>query len=125
MPIYEYECQSCHKVFEYMQRMTEDRKTECEECKGALERIISQSAFHLKGGGWYKDLYSSTKKDGDTKGTGSSSAGSSDSSSSSSDSSSSSSDTKASSDTKSSASTSSDTTSKPAAPAKAKSSSSD
>ncbi|MCP4445517.1 MAG: zinc ribbon domain-containing protein [Myxococcales bacterium] len=74
MPIYEYECQSCHKVFEYMQRMSEDRKTECEECKGALERIISQSAFHLKGGGWYNDLYSSTKKDGDSKGTGSSSA---------------------------------------------------
>ncbi len=66
MPIYEYQCQSCHKVFEYMQRMSEDRKTVCEECEGALERIISQSAFHLKGGGWYKDLYSSTKKDGDS-----------------------------------------------------------
>lgn len=63
MPIYEYQCQSCEKVFEYMQRMADDPKTECEACQGALERLISQSAFHLKGGGWYKDLYSSVKKD--------------------------------------------------------------
>lgn len=63
VPIYEYQCQSCREVFEYMQRMSEDPKTECETCQGKLERLISQSAFHLKGGGWYKDLYSSTKKD--------------------------------------------------------------
>lgn len=63
MPIYEYGCQGCGKVFEYMQRMSDDPKTECEDCGGALERLISRSAFHLKGGGWYKDLYSSTKKD--------------------------------------------------------------
>ncbi len=113
MPIYEYQCQSCHKVFEYMQRMSEDPKTECEECHGALERIISQSAFHLKGGGWYKDLYSSTKKDGESKGTGSSAKASS-SDTSSSDSSSSSSDA--------SSSSSSDTSSVPATPAKPKSS---
>ncbi len=85
MPIYEYECQSCHKVFEYMQRMSEDAKTVCEECEGALQRIISQSAFHLKGGGWYKDLYSSTKKDGDSKESTSSESASQDASSSSSD----------------------------------------
>ncbi len=63
MPIYEYQCQSCHKVFEFIQKMSDDPMTECEECKGELQRMISQSAFHLKGGGWYKDLYSSTKKD--------------------------------------------------------------
>ena len=63
MPIYEYRCQSCEKTFEFMQRMSEAPKSSCEECGGALERLISQSAFHLKGGGWYKDLYSSTKKD--------------------------------------------------------------
>jgi predicted nucleic acid-binding Zn ribbon protein len=41
--------------------MSEAAKRECEKCKGALERLISRSAFHLKGGGWYKDLYSSPK----------------------------------------------------------------
>ena len=64
MPIYEYRCTSCGKEFEYQQRMADAAKTECEACKGPLERIISRTAFHLKGGGWYKDLYASTKPEG-------------------------------------------------------------
>jgi putative FmdB family regulatory protein len=61
MPIYEYRCTGCGSHFEYMQRMTEDPKTTCETCSGTLERLISAAAFHLKGGGWYKDLYASPK----------------------------------------------------------------
>ena len=61
MPIYEYRCKDCGAEFEYMQRMSDARKTVCEKCNGSLERLISRSSFHLKGGGWYKDLYSSTK----------------------------------------------------------------
>jgi putative FmdB family regulatory protein len=57
MPIYEYECTKCERRFEYMQSMSEAPKRKCEKCGGKLERLISQSAFHLKGGGWYKDLY--------------------------------------------------------------------
>ena len=68
MPIYEYRCTSCGKEFEYQQRMADAAKTECEACKGVLERIISRTAFHLKGGGWYKDLYASTKPEGATGG---------------------------------------------------------
>jgi putative FmdB family regulatory protein len=62
MPIYEYECQKCKKIFEFTQGIKEPKKDLCEECGGALERIISPSGFVLKGGGWYKDLYSSSKK---------------------------------------------------------------
>ena len=62
MPIYEYECQKCKKHFEYTQGIKEPKKETCEECGGSLERLISPSGFVLKGGGWYKDLYSSTKK---------------------------------------------------------------
>ncbi len=61
MPIYEYECQKCKKVFEYTQGIKEAKKVTCEECSGPLERLISASGFVLKGGGWYKDLYSSSK----------------------------------------------------------------
>ena len=62
MPVYEYECKACGKQFEYQQRMSDPDKTLCEACgKEALERIISRTAFALKGGGWYKDLYASTK----------------------------------------------------------------
>jgi putative FmdB family regulatory protein len=61
MPIYEYRCTACGSQFEYMQRMSDEAKTTCETCSGTLERLISAAAFHLKGGGWYKDLYSSAK----------------------------------------------------------------
>jgi putative FmdB family regulatory protein len=61
MPVYEYQCQACGRPFEYQQRMSDPDKTDCEACGGRLERLISRTAFALKGGGWYKDLYSSTK----------------------------------------------------------------
>src|SRR6188508_1247371 len=92
MPVYEYQCKACGKEFEYQQRMSDPDKTDCEACgKPALERMISRTAFALKGGGWYKDLYSSSKPgaSSDSSSSGSSATDSS-SSSSSSDSSSSS-----------------------------------
>ena len=61
MPIYEYECQSCGRSFEYMQSISEPPKTTCEACGGALKKQISAAGFILKGGGWYKDLYASRK----------------------------------------------------------------
>ena len=80
MPVYEYRCQSCNKQFEYEHRMSEKR-TECEACGGALERLISRTSFAFKGGGWYKDLYASAKPpsmSGDSTGAGASSAASTD-----------------------------------------------
>jgi putative FmdB family regulatory protein len=64
MPIYEYKCKACGNEFEYQQRMSDPPKAECEQCGGGLEKQISRSSFALKGGGWYKDLYSSPKPKG-------------------------------------------------------------
>ena len=61
MPVYEYQCKACQREFEYQQRMADPDMTVCEACGGALERLISRTAFQLKGSGWYKDLYSSSK----------------------------------------------------------------
>ena len=61
MPVYEYQCKACSREFEYQQRMADPDKTTCEACGGSLERLISRTAFQLKGSGWYKDLYSSQK----------------------------------------------------------------
>jgi putative FmdB family regulatory protein len=58
MPIYEYECQSCQEVIEKWQSLAEQPLTTCPSCSGALKKIISQSSFQLKGGGWYADGYS-------------------------------------------------------------------
>ena len=61
MPIYVYECSSCGERFEYMQSIHDPPKSVCEKCEGKLEKVIVPTAFLLKGGGWYKDLYSSQK----------------------------------------------------------------
>ena len=62
MPTYEYRCNACHREFEYQQRMADPDLVTCEACKeDKLEKLISRTAFQLKGSGWYKDLYSSSK----------------------------------------------------------------
>jgi len=58
MPIYEYECPACAKVFEVQQRMTDDPIKTCPECQGQVKKLISASSFQLKGSGWYSDGYS-------------------------------------------------------------------
>ena len=62
MPVYEYECSGCEKVFEVQQRMSDAPLTTCPECEGSLRKLMSMSSFQLKGGGWYADGYSSTSK---------------------------------------------------------------
>ena len=59
MPIYEYLCASCGYQFEEVQKFNETPLEECTDCgKNSARRQVSMSAFHLKGGGWYKDGYS-------------------------------------------------------------------
>lgn len=57
MPIYEYACKKCGE-FEITQRITEDPLRKCPSCGRRVTKLISQSAFHLKGGGWYATDYS-------------------------------------------------------------------
>ena len=76
MPIYEYQCEKCSHEFEREQRITDDPVKTCPKCKARrVKKLISQTSFVLKGGGWYSDLYASSgdKKDkddssGDSKG---------------------------------------------------------
>lgn len=64
MPIYEYECNACHHHVEVTQSIKDAPLKHCDACgKDELQKLISRSAFHLKGGGWYSDLYSSTSGD--------------------------------------------------------------
>ncbi|MFZ5798285.1 MAG: zinc ribbon domain-containing protein [Desulfobulbus sp.] len=58
MPVYEYECPSCDKVFEVQQRMSDEPLKNCPACEGEVRKLVSVSSFQLKGGGWYTDGYS-------------------------------------------------------------------
>ena len=65
MPIYEYVCEACGRITECMQRVADPPPPACPECGDArLARLVSRTTFQLKGGGWYKDLYSGSKSEG-------------------------------------------------------------
>lgn len=57
MPIYEYECSQCGRIEEVIQKFSDRPLTKCGHCSGKLHKLISQSAFHLKGTGWYATDY--------------------------------------------------------------------
>ncbi len=58
MPMYEYQCEECGLVFEARQKFSDDPLTECRACSGPVNKLISQTAFALKGSGWYQQGYS-------------------------------------------------------------------
>ncbi len=96
MPLFDYQCAACGHEFETLQGINEQPLTDCPECAAPqLKKKVAAPAFTFKGGGWYKDLYSSSSggaKSGDTASSSSSSSSSASTSSSSDSSGSSSSD---------------------------------
>ena len=76
MPLYEYECTSCQKHVEKIQKFSDPEITVCPHCRGRLERVVSAPAIAFKGGGWYADGYASAKpaKPASSEGTGGSTA---------------------------------------------------
>lgn len=69
MPIYEYQCEKCGNNFEVLQKISDKPLNKCTQCSGKLHKLISQSAFHLKGTGWYVTDYAgkSNKKEASEK----------------------------------------------------------
>lgn len=63
MPIYVYHCTVCYYDFELIHSHKIPGPTHCPACnEETLVRPISKSTFVLKGTGWEKDGYVSTKK---------------------------------------------------------------
>jgi len=58
MPVYEYECKQCMKVFEMQQKMADKPLSNCPDCNAPVKKLMSMSSFQLRGGGWYADGYS-------------------------------------------------------------------
>lgn len=62
MPIYEYICEECKHEFEYYVISSNQEEPICPKCYSKkVEKLISGSSFHLKGGGWFSDGYQKKK----------------------------------------------------------------
>src|SRR5438270_5151280 len=57
MPLYEYQCRKCGHRFEKIQKFSDSPARKRPECGGTVERLISASALHFKGSGWYVTDY--------------------------------------------------------------------
>ncbi|MDR3044665.1 MAG: zinc ribbon domain-containing protein [Desulfovibrio sp.] len=57
MPIYEYRCSDCEQIFEEWLKTFDEAPRSCPVCGGHADRIVSNTSFVLKGGGWYVTDY--------------------------------------------------------------------
>lgn len=65
MPIYEYECTSCHHQFDMMQKISEAPVKQCPQCfEPTAIRLVSAAGFQLKGSGWYATDFKNKGKPG-------------------------------------------------------------
>ncbi len=62
MPLYEYKCDECGRIKEAIQKFSDAPLQKCSDCSGKLHKMISNSAFHLKGEGWYATDYGASSK---------------------------------------------------------------
>jgi len=63
MPIYEYKCEHCEQTFEVLQKFNDEPLTQCILCQeGPVKKLISASAFILKGAGFYVNDYASDSR---------------------------------------------------------------
>ncbi|PJD95733.1 MAG: FmdB family transcriptional regulator [Legionella sp.] len=54
MPIYEYQCTSCHHHFDLIQKISDEPEKQCPSChQDTAMKLISAAGFQLKGNGWY------------------------------------------------------------------------
>ncbi|HPM21251.1 MAG TPA: zinc ribbon domain-containing protein [Thermotogota bacterium] len=67
MPFYDYKCDNCNHIeYDVRQNINSDI-IKCPICNHDMKRLIKGTSFVLKGGGWFKDGYTtkSNNKNGD------------------------------------------------------------
>jgi len=59
MPIYEYKCQECGRVFEVRQSFSDAPLKTCQDeaCKGKVKKLFSPPAIIFKGSGFHVNDY--------------------------------------------------------------------
>ena len=63
MPIYEYQCDSCGKRIEALQKINDEPLITCSACgSDSLRKLVSAASFRLKGKGWYETDFKTGEK---------------------------------------------------------------
>jgi len=63
MPSYDYKCPHCEHLETKVHTIAQcEFPQECSACGKDTARQVSETNFHLKGSGWYKNSYTSTGK---------------------------------------------------------------
>ena len=63
MPIYEYQCDSCGKRIEALQKINDKPLKICSACGSSnLRKLVSAASFRLKGKGWYETDFKTGEK---------------------------------------------------------------
>lgn len=63
MPVYEYQCESCKRIIEKIQKFSDPPLTRCEGCGGPLKKVLSAPALVFKGSGFYITDYAQKKQE--------------------------------------------------------------
>lgn len=66
MPLYEYQCDSCGRRFEVIQKWSDALIETCSVCGGPVHKLQSAPAFQFKGTGWYVTDYAKKEQPGST-----------------------------------------------------------
>jgi putative FmdB family regulatory protein len=64
MPLYEYQCESCHKVTERIQKYSDPLMETCPACGGPVKKLFSSPAIQFKGSGFYITDYARKSSNG-------------------------------------------------------------
>ncbi|MFI5198090.1 MAG: FmdB family zinc ribbon protein [Thermoanaerobaculia bacterium] len=57
MALYEFQCITCDRKTEVMQRFSDPSPTKCPHCGGVLKKLLSSPAVQFKGSGFYATDY--------------------------------------------------------------------
>jgi putative FmdB family regulatory protein len=63
VPIYEYECETCHHRFELMQKFSDKPIKKCTQCGSPVHKVLSPPALIFKGTGWYVTDYARPERE--------------------------------------------------------------
>jgi putative FmdB family regulatory protein len=74
MPLYEFQCESCQKVTERIQKYSDPPMETCPACGGPVKKLFSSPAIQFKGSGFYINDYARKSSNGGKRASGGDSA---------------------------------------------------